>query len=93
VAATIAYMEEIMNSAPVLKRELDTFEAHKADFAKNAGAFVLIKDDEIEGTFDTYSDALKVGYDKFGVDVFLVKQISPAERILSFSRDFDFADD
>jgi hypothetical protein len=53
----------------------------------NDGRFVLIHDDQIVGTWDTYKDALTAGYQQFGLKPFLVKQIHSIERILSFTRD------
>jgi hypothetical protein len=49
--------------------------------------FVLIKGDKIDGIFDTYSDALKIGCVRFKLEPFSVKQIAPAEQILHFTRD------
>jgi hypothetical protein len=82
-----------MAEAQTLKQELQTYASHLADLSNQAGKYVLIQDGSVEGTFDTYEDALKVGYSKFKLLPFLVKQISPAERILSFSRDLQFASD
>ena len=80
-----------MSETQRLERELETYASHLPELVKETGKFVLIQDGEVEGTFDTYEDALKVGYDKFKLAPFLVKQIAPAERILSFSRDLKLA--
>lgn len=53
----------------------------------NEGKFVLICGPEVVGTFASYQDALKIGYEKCGVKPFLVKQISAVAQISYFSRD------
>lgn len=75
----------------MLEKELKAYQKALPELTADEGKFVVIKDDEVAGVFDTYEDALKVGYSKFGLDPFLVKQISQGERILSFSRDYEFA--
>lgn len=80
-----------MSDSHTLERELNTYALNLPKLAAQSGKFALIKDSTVEGTFDTYEDALKVGYSKFKLEPFLVKQIAPAERILAFSRDLDFA--
>ena len=68
-------------------RELATYARKLPELQVNTGKFVLIKDDDIEGVYDTYADALRAGYEKHKLDRFLVKQIAPAESIHQFSRD------
>jgi hypothetical protein len=46
-------------------------------------------DRQIAGIFDTYADAIKEGYAKFGLEPFLVKQIQAVERIQFVSRFVD----
>lgn len=58
---------------------------------QHEGKFVLIFDSALEGVFDSYPDALAVGYDKFGVKPFLVKQVSGIEKIAHFTRDIVLA--
>ena len=74
-----------------LEREMKTYSDHLVDLVAHAGKCVLIKGDVIDGTFDTYSDALKAGYEKHKLEPFLVKQIAPSERMMSFTRDYEFA--
>ncbi|MHB8282225.1 MAG: hypothetical protein ACYDDE_05410 [bacterium] len=50
------------------------------------GRFVLIKDDENFEFFDTYDDALKAGYEKYGIHPFLVHKINRVESIVNFTR-------
>jgi hypothetical protein len=39
------------------------------------GRFALVHEDQLAGVFDTYEDALQVGYEKYQLRPFLVKQI------------------
>lgn len=71
-----------------LEQELLTYADRLPDLLSKQGKYVLIRGTEIVDTFDSYEDALKVGYAKFGLDPFLVKKISPAEQVLYFSRGF-----
>lgn len=80
-----------MNAEP-LKKEIETYNAKLPELIGNSlGKFVLIHGSEIEGVYDTYADALKVGYEKFQLNPFMVKQIAPAERIQFFTRELDLA--
>lgn len=78
-----------MTKQPPLQREMDTYAAKLPDLLGNIGKFVLIKGDSVEGIYDTYADALKVGYERFQLDTFMVKQIAPAEQIQFFTRELD----
>ena len=69
------------------EKELATYAANFPELQQNTGKFVLIKSDNIEGIFDTYSDALKFGYERFKLERFLVKQIAPSEKVQYFTRD------
>lgn len=74
-----------------LELELQTFEKHLPELLQEAGKYVLIRGEEIAGTFDSYSDALKAGYAKYKLDEFLIKQIAPIGTVMSFSRSYNFA--
>jgi hypothetical protein len=59
-----------------LKRELAYFAAQKAHLlANHRGKFVLIKDEELLGAFDTAEAAYAAGVAKFGLAAFLVKKV------------------
>lgn len=73
--------------AKTLEKELATYTAKLPDLQDKSGKYVLIKGDAIEGVYDSYSDALKFGYERFKLEPFLVKQIAPDERVLHFTRD------
>ena len=72
-----------------LEKELETYQAKLAELAASEGKYVLIRGNEISGIFDTYSDAIKEGYTRFGLDPFLVKQIQAIERVQFVSRFVD----
>ena len=70
-----------------LKKELETYERHKDELvSQSEGKFVLIHGDLIAGVFDTYKDALGVGYRQFGLEPFLVKQVQGIEKVQFFTR-------
>ena len=64
-----------------LEKELETYNREKQNLLEHAGKFVLISDDHVESVWDTYQDAIKAGYDKFGLKPFLVKRIEAIEQV------------
>lgn len=72
-----------------LEKELETYKAKLAELAGSEGKFALVQGQEIVGIFDTYADAIKEGYAKFGLTPFLVKQIQAVERVQFVSRFVD----
>jgi hypothetical protein len=74
-------------SIMALEKELAFFDANLIDLLDNEGKFVVVRDETIDGPYDTYEEALQAGYDRFGLTPFLVKQIHKVEPIHYFSRD------
>jgi len=72
-----------------LERELETYKSKLGELTASEGKFALIHGDQVDGVFDTYADAIKEGYAKFGLEPFLVKQIQAVERIQFVSRFVD----
>lgn len=72
-----------------LEQELATYNAKLPELKEHEGQFALIHGSEVVGVFSTYEDAIKIGYDKFGLDPFLVKQVNTLEQVQFISR---FAD-
>jgi hypothetical protein len=70
-----------------LEKELATYERKLPELLPEEGKFVLIHGDDVAGTWDTYEDALKSGYEKFRLEPFLIKRIQWAETVHNFSRD------
>lgn len=69
-----------------LEKEIETYKSNLAGLAGSEGKFVLIQGEEIKGIFDTYADTIKEGYEKCGLEPFLVKQIQTIERVQFISR-------
>jgi hypothetical protein len=65
-----------------LEQELATYQERLPELLAQEGRFVVIHAKEIAGCFDTYGDALQVGYDRFQLAPFLVKQIHAVEPTL-----------
>ena len=70
-----------------LEREIKTYNEQLPELLQHDGKFVLIHEDSVGGVFDTYGDAIKAGYEKFGLKPFLVKKIQAVEQIQYFTRD------
>ena len=72
-----------------LEQELETFRRELPNLLKeesNRGKFVLIHGNDVVGVWSTREEALPVGYNRFGVDTFLVKEVTEQERPRYFSR-------
>jgi hypothetical protein len=82
-----ATVSPIGKAGMALEKELSVYHAHLIELLANEGMYVLIHGDEINGPFETYEGALGAGYEKYGLQPFLVKQITRAEPIHYFSRD------
>ncbi|MBN1572646.1 MAG: hypothetical protein JW984_05545 [Deltaproteobacteria bacterium] len=68
-----------------LKIEMETYEKNKEELiGKAEGKFVLIKNDEVVGIYENRMDAIKQGYEKYGHEAFLVKQIFRIETPSNF---------
>ena len=65
----------------LLKTELEFYKKNAEVWEDHVGEFVLIKGEETAGFFSTYADAINAGYEKFGLDPFLVKQVSIVEQV------------
>jgi hypothetical protein len=77
-----------MAATAPLQMEQETYERLRDRLlAESEGKFVLIHEDEVAGAWDTYEDALQAGYQKYGLQQFMVKQLQGVEAVLSFSRD------
>jgi hypothetical protein len=70
-----------------LEKEQQTYLREQEKLRAHVGKYVLIHGDTVDGIYDTYQDALKVGYEKFGLEPFLVKQIAVIECANRFTRD------
>jgi len=69
-----------------LETELATYHSKLPELKQHEGKFVLIKGDQVVDFFSTYEDAIKGGYQKFGLEPFLVKKVAEVEPIFFFTR-------
>lgn len=74
-----------------LEKELETYNNHLAEWTADNGKFVLIRGDEVKGVYGTYEDALKEGFETYGLNEFLVKQIQTVQQVQFISRLLDSA--
>lgn len=74
--------------AVALERELDTFRRELPRLLQegNQGKFVLIHRDQVDSVWDSLDAALEAGYDRFGLEAFMVKEITALENPRYLSR-------
>jgi len=77
--------------ADALETELKTYEAQKKSLLAQEGKFVVIHGTEILGTYASYEDALKAGYEKYKLEPFLVKKIQAVDAVNFVTRDLPFS--
>jgi hypothetical protein len=70
-----------------LKQELETYERLKESLLSEEGNYAVISGTELLGTYTSYEDALKIGYEKCGLKSFLVKKIQAIEPVNFYTRD------
>ena len=63
-----------------LEPELKTYERLKPELLQQEGQFAVIAGDSLLGVYSTYSDALKIGYEKCRLSPFLVQKIQRTNR-------------
>jgi hypothetical protein len=69
-----------------LKQEIETYRRKLPELLANEGKYVVIHGDEIAGICETHADALAIGYERYGDQPFLVRQIREKEPILVLTR-------
>jgi hypothetical protein len=70
-------------SNEVLSKELKTFQRERATLiadAANLGQFALVHGDSILGIYSSFDAGLAAGYDKVGLEPFLVKKITESDE-------------
>ncbi|MCX6272307.1 MAG: hypothetical protein NTU44_14045 [Bacteroidetes bacterium] len=73
----------------MLETETKTFEQKLPELIKtDSGKFVLIKEDQIYGTYAAMADALKAGYEKFRDQPFFVRQIIVTQQPMNFTNNY-----
>ena len=69
-----------------LERELETYRNKLPEMKEREGKFVLIHGEEVADFFTTYEDAIKAGYQRYGLEAFMVKQVHATEPVFFISR-------
>jgi hypothetical protein len=65
----------------MLEKERQYFSEHHAELlSRHLGKIVLIKDEELVGSFNTIEEALAEGARRFGLTPFLVREVSATEE-------------
>lgn len=82
--AGVAYDEGLtgrdLTLIETLQDELRTFESRRDQLlGTSLGKWVLIRQEDLVGAFESQADAINVGYQRFGNVPFLVKQVVPVE--------------
>jgi hypothetical protein len=76
-------------AAVALERELETFRTALPSLLQdeaNRGKYALVHCDQVHSVWDTVDAALEAGYNAFGLEPFLVKEITDHEQPKYFSR-------
>lgn len=73
-----------------LAKEMKTFEEKVVPLKDKEGKFAVVHGDEVFGFFNDYEDALTAAYKAYGLEPFLVKQVSSAPDIAHYTRDLVF---
>lgn len=69
-----------------LNSELRYFEAHRAELVRTSrGKYALIKGEQLGGIYEDQNEAIRAGYEKFGNEPFLVKEILEVDIPLNFT--------
>jgi hypothetical protein len=69
-----------------LERELETYRKNLPGLLADKGKFVVIHGEEVLGVRATLEEALRLGYERFLNEEFLVREISETEQVLFSSR-------
>lgn len=75
-----------------LEVEYETYLRELPHLLAEEGKYVLIRGNELFGTFDTFEQGLHAGYERFGLDGFMLQEIRPAEYAVDIVTPF-FDDD
>jgi hypothetical protein len=76
----------------MLEKEALIFEQKLPELVKtDKEKFVLIKEEQIIGTYTALADALKFGYEKFRDQPFFVRQIFATPQPLNFANNYLFS--
>ena len=69
-----------------LEKELEVYRDRLHEWESIEGKFVLICSSEIVDFYDDYTDAVRAGYEKFGIAPFLVKKVAQQRQVHKITR-------
>jgi hypothetical protein len=69
-----------------LEREIQTYRRKLPELLAHWGKFVVIHGEEVVDFFDGLEDALRIGYETFPGEAFLVREVREQEKVLVLSR-------
>jgi hypothetical protein len=65
-----------------LEVELETYRKRLPEFkTEHKDQWVLIHGEDVVGFFESYEEALGLGYEKFGLDDFLLREVQEVEPV------------
>jgi len=68
-----------------LERELEFYKRMKPEWLQHyKGQFVLVKDEQLLGTFTKFEEAFEAGIKRLGNEPFLIKQVTEEEEVIQF---------
>ena len=69
-----------------LEAELKFFAEHRAALVREArGKYALVKGEQLGGIYEDRNEAIRAGYERFGNEPFLVKEILEVDIPLNFT--------
>ena len=72
--------------AATLAEECSVYDRMLPKWREREGQFVLISDSQVVGFFDEYVQAVRAGYQQFGIAPFLVEQVRSPRQAHTVTR-------
>jgi hypothetical protein len=81
--ATQASTNTSVKAQDLLATELATYQRELSRLLTEGeeGRWVLVKGSDVISTWDTFEDAIQIGYDRFGQTAFLVQQVRAEQPV------------
>ena len=81
-------MDSRYDSGMALEQETAAFSRALPELLadQNAGRFALVHAEHVDSVWDSVDEALEAGYERFGLDPFMVKEIVEREQPIYCSR-------
>ncbi|MBR0560042.1 hypothetical protein [Neokomagataea anthophila] len=73
-----------------LAQELKTFEEKVLPLKDKQGKYAVLRGSNILGFFNDYEDALSAAYKEYGLEPFLVKQVTLSPAVTHYTRSLSF---